>query len=68
MKSSVRNRLEGTVVHINRGHVVTEIDIRTAAGIVTAVITTRSLDEAAIAEGDTVYAGFKSTNVFIEKP
>jgi molybdopterin-binding protein len=68
MKSSVRNRLEGTVVHINRGHVVTEIDVKTAAGMVTSVITTRSLDEAGVKEGDTVYAGFKSTNVFIEKP
>lgn len=68
MKSSVRNRLEGTVVHINRGHVVTEIDVKTAAGIVTSVITTRSLDEAGVKEGDIVYAGFKSTNVFIEKP
>ena len=67
MKTTVRNRLEGEVLEIIKGGAVTEVDVRTAAGIVSSVITTRSLEETGLKVGDKVIAGFKSTMVFLEK-
>ncbi|MBL8541503.1 MAG: TOBE domain-containing protein [Betaproteobacteria bacterium] len=67
MKSSVRNRLEGKIINIVKGGAVAEVDVETAAGIVSSVITTRSLEETGLKVGDTVVAAFKSTMVFIEK-
>jgi|APFre7841882724_1041349.scaffolds.fasta_scaffold02956_3 molybdopterin-binding protein len=67
MKSSVRNRLEGTVSLIVRGAAVSEIEIETPSGLVSAVITTRSLDAVALKVGDSVAAAFKATNVFVDK-
>jgi len=67
MKSSVRNRLEGKVVEIIRGEAMSEIDVKTRAGIISAAITTRSLTEMALKKGDKVTVGMKSTAVFVEK-
>jgi molybdopterin-binding protein len=67
VKTTVRNRLEGEVIEIIKGGAVTEVDVRTAAGIVSSVITTRSLEETGLKVGDKVIAGFKSTTVFLEK-
>jgi molybdopterin-binding protein len=67
MKSSVRNRLEGKVSLIVRGAAVSEVEIETASGLVSAIITTRSLDAVALKVGDDVSAAFKATNVFVEK-
>ena len=66
MKTSVRNRVKGVVKEILRGQVMCEVDIDTPAGIISAVITTRSLDELGLAVGDPVFAGVKATNVFLE--
>jgi molybdopterin-binding protein len=59
--------LEGKVSLIVRGAAVSEIEIETAAGSVSAVITTRSLDAVALKVGDSASASFKATNVFVEK-
>lgn len=67
MKSSVRNRLEGKVTLLVRGSAVSEIEIETPAGLVSAVITTRSLDAVGLKVGDSVSAAFKATNVFVDK-
>ena len=67
MKTTVRNRLEGEVINIVKGGAVAEVDVKTAAGVVSSVITTRSLEETGLKLGDKVIAGFKSTMVFIEK-
>jgi molybdopterin-binding protein len=67
MKTSVRNHLKGTVKEIIRGNAMCEIDIDTAAGIVSAVITTRSCNEMDLKVGDQVTAAIKATNVFVEK-
>jgi molybdopterin-binding protein len=67
MKSSVRNRLEGKVTAILRGSAMSEIEIETAAGLVSAVITSRSLDEVGLKVGDKVSAAFKATSVFVDK-
>ena len=67
MKSSVRNHLQGTVREIIAGSAMCEVDIDTPAGIVSAVITMRSVQELGLKVGDTVTASMKSTNVFVEK-
>jgi molybdopterin-binding protein len=46
---------------------VSEVVIRTAAGIVTSIITTGSVKRMNLKEGDTVFAVMKTTAVSIEK-
>jgi molybdopterin-binding protein len=67
MSASIRNRLPGTVEKIISDKVVSEITIRTAAGIVTSIITTGSVDRMNLKEGDRVFAVMKATSVSVEK-
>ncbi|SAL55900.1 TOBE domain-containing protein [Caballeronia telluris] len=62
---NVRNQFRGKVKEIIRGPVVSEVDVDTPFGIVTSVITTRSIDELALAVGTEVVALVKSTEVSI---
>ena len=50
-----------------RGDVVSEVDVETTWGIVTSVITTRSVDELQLKPGSDVVALVKSTEVSIAK-
>jgi len=67
MSTSIRNRLPGTIEKIVSDKVVSEIVIRTAAGIVTSIITTASVERMKLKEGDNVFAIMKATSVSIEK-
>jgi molybdopterin-binding protein len=67
MSSSIRNRLPGTIEKIVSDKVVSEIVIRTAAGEVTSVITTGSVQRMNLKEGDQVFAMIKATEVSVEK-
>jgi len=67
MSSSIRNRLPGTIEKIVSDKVVSEILIRTAAGEVTSVITTGSVQRMNLKEGDQVFAIIKATEVSVEK-
>jgi len=67
MSTSIRNRLPGTIEKIVSDKVVSEIVIQTAAGTVTSVITTGSVNRMNLKEGDTVFAIIKATEVSIEK-
>ncbi len=67
MSSSIRNRLPGTIEKIVSDKVVSEILIRTAAGEVTSVITTGSVQRMNLREGDQVFAIIKATEVSVEK-
>ena len=67
MISSIRNRLPGTIENIISDKVVSEIVIRTAAGEVTSVITTSSVQRMNLKEGDQVFAIIKATEVSVEK-
>ena len=67
MSSSIRNRLPGTIAKIVSDKVVSEIVIRTAAGEVTSVITTSSVQRMHLKEGDQVFAIIKATEVSVEK-
>lgn len=62
---NVRNQFHGHVKEIVRGDVVSEVDIQTQHGIVTSVITTRSVDALGLVVGKEVIALVKSTEVFV---
>ena len=64
---NVRNQFKGKVREISRGDVVSEVDVETPWGIVTSVITTRSVDELKLVVGSDVVALVKSTEVSIAK-
>jgi len=67
MSTSIRNRLPGTIEKIVSDKVVSEVVIRTAAGTVTTIITTGSVERMELKEGDNVFAVMKATSVSIEK-
>lgn len=64
---NARNQFKGTVKEIIRGPVLSEVDVLTQAGIVTSVLTSRSIDELNIRVGDEVLTVFKSTEVLLAK-
>ena len=64
---NVRNQFRGTIKEIIVGSVVSEVDVETAHGIVTSVITTRSIADLGLKVGSDVIALVKSTEVSIAK-
>jgi molybdopterin-binding protein len=64
---NVRNQFRGKVKEIITGDVVSEIDVETPWGIVTSVITTRSVRDLDLKVGSEVVALVKSTEVSIAK-
>ena len=67
MSTSIRNRLPGTIEKIVSDKVVSEVVVRTAAGDVTSIITTGSVNRMNLKEGDKVFAIIKATEVSIER-
>jgi molybdopterin-binding protein len=67
VSTSIRNRLAGTIEKIVSDKVVSEVTIRTAAGNVTSIITTGSVERMKLKQGDNVFAIIKATEVSIEK-
>jgi molybdopterin-binding protein len=64
---SIRNQLPGVVKSIHSDKVLSEVLITTAAGDVTSVITTRSVEEMKLSAGDEVFVLVKATNVSLRK-
>lgn len=64
---NARNQFKGKVKEIVFGPVVSEVEVETPAGIVTAVITTRSVKDLDLQIGSDVLALVKSTEVAIAK-
>ena len=64
---NVRNQFKGVIKEILLGEVVSDIDVQTASGIVTSVITTRSVRDLELKVGSEVIAFVKSTEVSIAK-
>jgi len=64
---NVRNQFKGKVKQVIRGDVVSEVDVETPWGIVTSVITTRSVDDLALKPGVEVVALVKATEVSLAK-
>jgi len=64
---NARNQFRGKIKEIVNGPVVSEIVVETPHGIVTSVITTRSVKDLALAVGTEVLALVKATEVSIAK-
>jgi molybdopterin-binding protein len=64
---NARNQFKGEITDITLGPVVSEIEVKTRAGIVTSVITTRSVNRLGLAVGDEVIAVTKATEVLLAK-
>jgi molybdopterin-binding protein len=64
---NARNQFRGHIKEIITGPVVSEIDVETPHGIVTSVITTRSVNDLKLQVGSEVIALVKSTEVSIAK-
>lgn len=64
---NARNQFRGTIKAIIDGPVVSEVDVETPAGIITSVITTRSVKDLGLVIGTEVVALVKATEVSIAK-
>ncbi|AZV95011.1 TOBE domain-containing protein [Kerstersia gyiorum] len=64
---NARNQFRGKVKAIILGPVVSEVEIETPAGIVTSVITTRSVEDLGLEIGTDVLAFVKATEVSVAK-
>jgi molybdopterin-binding protein len=64
---NARNQFKGTIREIILGPVVSEVDVETPFGLVTSVITTRSVKELDLKVGSEVLALVKATEVSIAK-
>jgi molybdopterin-binding protein len=64
---NTRNQFRGKIVAIHRGPVVSEVEVETAGGIVSAVVTTSSVDRLEMRVGDDTLAVFKATEVLLAK-
>jgi len=66
-KLSIRNQLEGKVKEIVHSPVVSEILVKTKAGTLASVITSRSVKDMKLKKGDRVFVMVKATEVSIQK-
>jgi len=64
---NARNQFRGKIKEIIEGPVVSEVDVETPFGIVTSVITSRSVRELQLKPGVEVLALVKATEVSIAK-
>jgi len=68
MKISARNQLKGTVIDIQKGPITAKVKIDVGGGnIITSIVTAETIDELALATGDSVVAFIKSSEVLIGK-
>ena len=67
MEISARNKLEGTVTSVKLGGVMAEVVVQVGENEIVSVVTRASAEELGIAEGDTVTAIIKSTEVMLAK-
>ena len=65
---STRNRIPGKVVSVTSDRVVSEVIVETAVGELASIITTRSVQNMQLKEGDDVLVMIKATEAMIEKP
>ena len=68
MTLSARNHLKGKIEEIQKGDVLVHVTVRVGDNQIESVITTRSADEMALKEGDSVTAVVKATEVMLSKP
>jgi len=64
---NTRNQFRGRVANIKRGPVVSEVEVLTATGLISAVVTTSSLEQLNLQIGEDAIAMFKATDVLVAK-
>ena len=64
---NTRNQFQGRVANIRRGSVVSEVEVLTANGVISAIVTTSSIDLINLQVGEEALAMFKATDVLIAK-
>jgi molybdopterin-binding protein len=64
---NMRNQFRGRIKEIVLGSVVSEVDVETAIGLVTSIISTRSVNDLNLQVGTEVLALIKATEVSIAK-
>jgi molybdopterin-binding protein len=67
MQISARNKLEGTVTSIKLGGVMAEVVVQVGENVIVSVVTRTSAEELGLAEGNTVTAIIKSTEVMLAR-
>jgi molybdopterin-binding protein len=68
MKLSARNQIPGKVVHVQKGHTTSHVQIDTGHGvIITASITNEAVDDLKLKEGDAAIAVIKASDVMVAK-
>lgn len=65
MKLSARNQLTGTVTEINRGEAIANVALDVAGQRLVASITVEAVNELGLAEGTTVTAIVKASDVIL---
>ena len=64
---SLRNKLKGTILKIDMGHLLSRLSIKTSAGIISSVITTNAVENLNLSIKDEVWAMIKTNEVMISK-
>ena len=64
---NTRNQFRGTVISLRRGDVMSELEIETPAGVISAVITTSSVERLNLRVGDSALAVCKAADVLVAK-
>jgi molybdopterin-binding protein len=62
---NAKNQLQGTIIRIIDGPVVSEVEVQTGAGVVSAVVTSSSIRNLNLKIGREVVALFKATEVML---
>jgi molybdate transport system regulatory protein len=65
MKISARNQLQGTITRINRGEAIANVELDVAGQRVVASITVEAVEDLGLAEGDSVTALIKASDVIL---
>jgi molybdopterin-binding protein len=65
MKISARNQLDGTVTGIRRGEAIANVELDVAGQRLVASITAEAVDELGLAEGSSVTALIKASDVIL---
>ncbi len=65
MKLSARNKLTGTVTSVNRGEAIANVAVDVAGQRLVASITVEALEELGLAEGASVIAIVKASDVIL---
>ena len=65
MKLSARNQLAGTVVAINKGEAIANVQLEVAGQRLVASITVEAVEELGLAPGTEIFAVIKASDVMI---